>query len=419
MNAEQQKVYDDVVQGKSVVVTGAGGVGKSYLIDKIVSWTQETNINVGITAMTGCAAILVRGTTLHSFLGIGLGNKPVADLVRDVSIKRRSVVQRLLSLELLVVDEISMLNDSLMDMVSEYLCAIRRNPRPFGGVQFVFSGDLYQIPPISGKMFFHSKVWNQIKGEVAVYELKSSQRHKGDEVFHNILAKLRTGVCDENTVRILTSTQQNTFKPSIKPTILYTKNVDVDIINNYELEKLVTAGATMNEYHVKTSNQLAAKSWATSCKVPDSVRLCVGAQVMLTWNIDLERKLVNGSRGVVTSITPLSVTVEFQNAPTTCIEYTKIEHPDNKDIWIKFMPLRLAYAVTVNKSQGSTLDAAIIDMDIGSSSAEFLYGKFYTAISRVRDLKSVIVKNVKPSLFVTHPDVPSFYMTAMMDKLTI
>lgn len=430
MNPEQTAAYAAAKAGRSVLITGASGVGKSFTIKAITQWLHRGNIPHGVTATTGCAALLLKGTTIHSFLGIGLANKPVSELVRDTTQKHQSrrhgknqvsVYDRIMKLRCLIIDEISMMNDALFDTISAYLSALRSRPEPFGGIQLILCGDLYQIPPVTGKFFFCSSVWKQIQADMQVFDLKQAQRHSGDQVFARIVQKLRMGNCDSACLQALKATESNTFSGGIQPTILYTKNIDVDVINKHELGKLVDAGAPSKEYFMQTSSSLAGKAWASSCKVPESVILCEGAQVMLTWNLDLDKMLCNGSRGVVIELTNDGVLVQFKGAQTpTMIPSVRIEHPDNKDIWITYMPLKLAYALTVNKSQGATLDAAVIDMDIGYTSADFIYGKFYTAVSRVRSLDSIIIRNAQKRLFIAHPDVKQFYASEVAeDKLSV
>lgn len=423
MNDEQQAVFNAVTSGRSVVMTGAGGVGKTYLLTRIVEWAAENNIQYGITATTGAAAILLGGTTLHSFLGIGLGTKPAAELARDLMRKReygRILYERLRALNILIIDEVSMLNDQLFDLISDYLSIIRKCPEPFGGVQLVLSGDLFQIPPINGRFFFHADAWkNKTRGTMR-FDLKKSQRHKGDARFMEILQKLRIGECTAAALCELQATETNVFEDGIKPSVLYLKNIDVDVLNKHELDRLIDIGALEYAYMLKTSRHPAAKSWASSSKVPELTRLCIGAQVMLKWNINMDAGLCNGARGVVTGFTPSgAVRVKFRGIPETIIDNIKVEHPDDKEIWFKFMPLRLAWAITINVSQGATLDAAIIDMDIGNASPDFLYGKFYTAISRVRDLKSVIVRNVNPRMFMAHPEALAFTDSLSLETLKI
>jgi ATP-dependent DNA helicase PIF1 len=417
MNPEQQAVYNAVMDDRtSVLMTGTGGVGKTYVLNKIIKSSDITN--KGVTATTGSAAILLNGTTIHSFLGIGLGDKPVKDIIQGLMRKGehgKRVITRLLQLELLIIDEISMMNDQLFDLISELLSTIRNNPLPFGGVQVMLSGDLFQIPPFTGRFFFKSKTWKRMRsatadavdGRMQMIEMRTSQRHK-DADFVEMLNKLKYGECDEETLAALKATEDNTFADGIVPSILYMKNADVDIVNNYEMEKLIEAGAIEHKFHLKTSPGISAKAWATSAKIPESVKLCIGAQVMLKWNVNVEIGLCNGARGIVTGFTPTGVRVRFQTAGETIIEPIKLEHPDSPNLWIKFMPLRLAWALTINVAQGATLDAVIVDMNVGHTSPDFLYGKFYTAISRVRDLKSIIVRNANKNYFMAHPDVLKF-----------
>ena len=409
MNEEQQAVFDAVVEGQSILLTSRGGCGKSYTLTHIIEYAGTQEISIGVTATTGCAALLIKGTTVHSFLGIGLATKPVDQLARDCA-RKASLYSRLNALRILIIDEISMMNDKLFDIISEYLMLVRKNKRPFGGVQMILCGDLYQIPPVEGKFFFQSDTWTSLAatpeapGFFLTFDLQQSQRHRDDRVFDILLQKLRIGDCDDDTLALLKATETNTFPKGIKPTVLYLKNIDVDLVNARELQKLTAAGSASQDYKKSTSSNPAAKSWAQSCKIPDAVSLCEGAQVMLTWNLDIKSQLCNGSRGIVTSLNPEGVHVEFVHT-SRFIPYITVEHPENNEVWVKYLPLRLAYALTVNKSQSMTLDAVVIDMDAGPASRDFLYGKYYTAVSRVRNLSDIIIKNANKRLFIAHPDI--------------
>jgi ATP-dependent exoDNAse (exonuclease V) alpha subunit len=430
MNDEQKAVFDSVVGGQSILLTSRAGCGKSYTLANIIQHAETNHIPIGVTATTGCAALLLKGTTVHSFLGIGIGTKPVDELVRDCKKRHimyrnqttRSIYDRLIELEMLIIDEISMMSDTLLDLISEYLSRIRGKSQPFGGVQVILCGDLYQIPPVNGKFFFHSATWNQLNKKqnqaFKTFDLQKSQRHSSDPTFDMLLQKLRVGECDDKMASILQSTEKNVFPKGIKPTILYLKNVDVDLINKHELGKLIDAGTKPWEYTLQASPNVAAKAWVQSCKIPEVVTLCVGAQVMLTWNVDLDNGLCNGSRGIVVSLNSDGAFVDFIHT-SRYIAFIKVEHPDTKDVWLKYMPLRLAYALTVNKSQSMTLDAAVVDMDVANPSPEFLYGKFYTAISRVRSLSDIIIKNAQKRLFVAHPEVLEMYATEKIKNLSV
>lgn len=409
MNEKQKEALQKVVDGENVFLTGEAGVGKTHVLKHIIAWAKRKNKKIGITASTGSAAILIRGTTIHSFLGIGLGTSTPEKLASHVRTKKKNVFNRLLALQLLILDEISMVSDRLLDLISEFLSIIRDDPRPFGGLQVVFSGDCFQLPPCEGELFFKSKAWISLESNISFVNLIESYRHKEDLEFTHILRKLRWGNCDESIIKILKQTVDNIFPSDISPTLLYSKNIDVDTINDYEFKKLIQdKNSVPHTFPLSTSSD-AAQLWAKTCKIPASCSLAPGAQVVLTWNYDLDRGLINGARGVVEEIDALGVVVKFINGTKALIDYVTIENEDNKNMWIKFMPLRLAYALTINKSQGMTLDCAIIVLDEKGYSGKFGYGRAYTALSRVRNLKCVQVHNVTKNAFICHPDVAKFY----------
>jgi len=294
----------------------------------------------------------------------------------------------------------------LFDLISIFLGIIRGNNKPFGGIQFVICGDLYQLPPIQNKHCFKSTIWPLLN--ITTIELTESQRHKEDLEFVKILSELKKGICSNETLDILKATKDNVFPSDITPTILYTKNIDVDTLNKEKYDELILKGSRSFEYKLKLSSE-SAKGWSQSCKIPDSVHICEGAQVVLTWNIDLEAGLCNGSRGIVIDVGLNGVIVKFMSGLTTLITYNKVENDDNKNTWISFIPLRLAYAITVNKSQGMTLDCAIIYFDKNvSENNSFIYGRAYTALSRVRNINCIKLINVTAELFKAHPDVIEF-----------
>jgi ATP-dependent DNA helicase PIF1 len=414
MNAEQLKAFNEIKDGNNVFLCGQAGTGKSYCLKEVKIWAKTKGLHYGITATTGSSSILIGGTTINSFLGIGIGNKPAQELANYVMQKKQFVYNRLKRLNLLIIDEISMMDSQLFDTISIFLGIIKGNNKPFGGIQFVICGDLYQLPPIQNKHCFKSAVWPILN--IVTVELIESQRHKEDLEFVKILSELKKGNCSDETLTILKATKDNVFPSDITPTILYTKNMDVDILNKEKYDDLISKGSRSFEYKLKLSSE-STKGWAQSCKIPDSVHICEGAQVVLTWNIDLEAGLCNGSRGVVVDVGINGVIVKFMSGLTTLITYNKVENEDNKNIWISFMPLRLAYAITVNKSQGMTLDCAIIYFDKNNTSFNennsFLYGRAYTALSRVRNINCVKIINVSAELFKAHPDVIEFFNTEL------
>lgn len=392
LNPEQLEAFEKVQKGDNILLTGLAGTGKSYTLNHIIKCTDQ---NIGITAMTGSAAILIGGTTLHSYLGIGIGNKPAMELANMIKFKKRYVYERIKKVDILIIDEISMMNSVLFDLVISLLKLLRPSLP-----QFIVCGDLFQLPPIEHDLIFKSKSWKSLN--IQTIELTKSERHKDDLEFMDILRELRFGRCSDEILAKLKETSDNKLED---PILLYCKNEDVDKINDEKYDELIEKGARSFEYDLKYSCE-SGKIWAQSCKIPEKCKICVGAQVVLTWNIDMTCGLCNGAKGIVREVGPYSVIVEFKSV-SHCINYNRVEHEDNKKTWISFMPLRLAYAITINKSQGMTLDCAKVVLSKGSSS--FNYGRSYTALSRVRNLKCIQIVEVSKKSFIAHPDVLKFY----------
>lgn len=402
MNQEQKLAFKLVKDGKNVFITGPGGTGKSYTLLEIVNWARNSGIEIAITASTGCAAYLIRGRTLHSYLGIGLAKKTPKELAEFIMYKRPFIATKLRALKILIIDEVSMISDTLLSKISEFLSIIRRSPKPFGNLQLVLCGDFCQLPNIEDDYCFKSDEWT--RANITMVELTKMMRQIKDLDFRKILAELRFGNCTIEAYKMLKDTKHNNIhKNGILPTILYSMNIDVDKINIAKFNELIQNGAVKQSY--KTTASQSGKNWATSIKIPETIDLCIGAQVVLTWNIAQDDGLINGSRGVITRFAPTGLYVRFVDGEERLIESIKINQEDDESTWIKFVPLKLAFALTVHKSQGMTLDAAILDL--GESIFEF--GQAYTALSRVRDLKSVKIVSLKRSSFKVAESVKDFY----------
>lgn len=410
LNEEQQEVITNIKSGRNIFLTGGAGVGKSTTLQYVLNWAHSENYKVGLCAMTGTAAILIDGNTLHSFMGIGLAKEDPQYLVNRIKYNN-TVYTKLVYIDMLIIDEASMLNDELFEKVSKVLSLIKKNPAPFGGLQIILVGDPFQLCPVTGKYCFLSDEWKRSNFKVCL--LKKHMRQK-DPVFQQLLDRLRWGECSSKDLETLNQLKNTVFPDSIIPTKLYAINKDVERINIQELEKLVKmSGVQIHSYFIKyggnKENTKKSMKWVQSNKLPEEIKLCIGAQVMLTRNMDVEAGLVNGARGVILNIlSNKSVQVKFMsvNKPVV-IEYYKVQLEDNPDIAVSYMPLRLAWAITTHRSQGMSLDA--VEIDLGSSI--FADGQAYTAISRARDMKSVRLIDVKASSFKTSPDVISFYKT--------
>ena len=392
LNPEQQRALDDVVNDHNVFITGGAGVGKSFLVSHIVDHTP----GIAVTAMTGCAALLINGTTLHSHLGIGLAKETAQKLAVMVR-KYPGVAERVLHMQTLLIDEVSMLSDELFEKVSEMLKILKRSKKPFGGVQLVLVGDPFQLCPVQGNYCFTSPVWAECKFKV--HRLEMNMRQKGDPLFKEILDRVRFGGCSLVDLKILESLKNTEFPEGIKPTRLYSKNVSVDAINMSELLEL---GNDSIEYTTKITGDFA-KRWASTNRIPEKVRLCVGAQVLCTRNFP-ELGLANGSRGVITQMDGSGVT--FKKMSGQCVRVALFDVPfDSPTNKIQYLPVKLAWAITIHSAQGMTIDA--LEVDLGSDI--FAFGQAYTGLSRATSLSSVRIVNVLPSSFVTSPKVLEFY----------
>ena len=406
MTPEQESVLDFIKQRKNVFMTSPAGYGKSYVIQKIVQFVKINHIPFGVTAMTGAAAILINGRTLHSFLGIGLGKGTAEDLYTECN---KYIQRKLIKLNLLIVDEVSMLDKELFDKISTYLGLIRNRPNePFGGVQLLFSGDMFQLPPVKGDYCFQSKLWD--KCNFKVIQFTKNMRQQNDTIFQKLLESLRQGACSTEELEQLKTLSSTEFCNGIIPTRLYSLNVDVDNINQVELQKLIkTTNPIVKNYSIQFYNKVPqAKLIAKSMNVPESIQLCSKAQVVLTRNLEAESGLVNGSRGIVLEVHESSILVQFLNGIVYSISYCDYE--DEDVVLFSYIPLRLAYALSIHKCQGMTLDA--IEIDLGKSI--FCWGQAYTALSRAKNLESVKIIDVHQKSFRTHPFVLEFYKNQKM-----
>jgi ATP-dependent DNA helicase PIF1 len=299
-----------------------------------------------------------------------------------------------------------MLDKELFDKISAYLSFMRRNDFPFGGLQVILTGDFCQLEPVSGDYCFTSDEWERLEMET-IY-LKKMIRQDSDIYFQKMLSKLRYGECSEKIFNKLESLKTTEFG-DIKPTVLYPRTYDVDLINNKEYEKLIKLGSKKMKYEIilPTNKQYREKTenWFKTLDIPDSVEICIGAQVIVTTNVNQEEGIVNGTRGVVVDVKSDQVIIKRINNKLYPIKFYKTVSIEDKNIKVEFMPLKLAYALTIHKSQGMTIDA--VEIDIGPKI--FASGQAYTAISRAQNLQSIRIKSVHKESFKIKNSVLEFY----------
>lgn len=408
---KQQQAYNYMKDGTNIFITGSAGVGKSQLIKTFIDRYKDTKI-MGITSTTGISALIFGGTTLHSFLGIGLGKGSVKDISEKI-FNRSYLYKRWNEIEILIIDEISMLSPELFDKLEEIARIIRHNDSPFGGIQLILSGDFCQLPAIGSDNFcFESKKWKECINQT-IY-LTEIMRQKNKD-FQECLNNIRLGIISKNTRKLLNSRINSEIKNDfgIKPTKLYCTNHSVDTINNQELDKLAENDPDFYEYNIELHPLPGTKNTSflidkhrKNCNAPDTLQICIGAQVMLLYNLDLEGGLVNGSRGVVTNFIEDVPIVKFLNGREIVIDYHtwEIEENQKKILHIIQIPLRLAYAITAHRSQGSTIDCVEIDM-----TNVFDYGQAYVMLSRVKSIENLNILGIDYTKIKAHPKATEYY----------
>lgn len=418
---KQQEVLSHMIAGKNVFVTGPSGTGKTHII-KLFKQLYGRQKTIAMTSTTGISALLFGGTTLHSYLGIGLGTGSVDSMTAHI-LKKTYLKERWNRLDTLVIDEISMLSPELFDKLEAVACNVRRGrnkrmlnketEKAFGGIQLILSGDFLQLPVVKSDDFcFEAKTWDKCIDEMV--HLTDIIRQKDIE-FQTVLNELRFGIVSKKGKKILKSRIGAKLENElgIKPTCLLTTNASVDQINEKELDKLVTEETQFYQYDmdiymyefVKNKSYVIDK-YRKNCIAPDTLQLCEGAQVMLVCNLDIDSGLVNGSRGVVIKFVEERPVVRFLNGLERIIDYHvwEVEQDDKKLMQIKQIPLKVAYAITVHKGQGNTLDYA--EVDLGNI---FTFGQAYVALSRVKSLEGLSIIDIDFNSIQAHPKAIEFY----------
>jgi ATP-dependent DNA helicase PIF1 len=422
------KVIESVLKKQNVILHGPGGTGKSYTIAALVKALRDKTIYV--TAPTGAAAVNItqegiKASTIHRWSGIGFqGDKPAEDLAKIVGDNLWSR-NTWLRCEVLVVDEVSMLGARLFEKLDYIGRQIRKIDAVFGGITLVFSGDFFQIPPVKDEFVFLSQVWKDMF--LDWFELTCPRRYEDEDWFY-ALARFRIGTHTSEDIEFMEKRMkayerflETSDLLTIHPTKLYSKNIDVDSYNNTKLKELPgDARAFVWSINYKPKPKRSIKQEFvkdTFLKmIPEIIHLKVGAQVMLKRNLDIDQGLANGSRGVVMELSELGAKVLFKNGVIQLISNVTWEHEDSDGLSVcTQIPLILAWAITIHKSQGSSLDFCCVDM----GPSVFESGQAYVAMSRVRTSRGLFVSNISKNSFKVNTQVLGYLESVLGDSLKL
>jgi ATP-dependent exoDNAse (exonuclease V) alpha subunit len=400
---KQLEVLEILKMGKNVFLTGPAGSGKTYVLNQYIDFLKSSNIPVGVTASTGIASTHLNGTTIHSWSGLGikdyLSESEIEKLLTKGYLKKKFKY-----VQVLVIDEISMLHSFQLDAVDRICRAFKQSSAPFGGLQVVLCGDFFQLPPISkgdteSSFAYKADIWGIM--DLQICYLSEQYRQSLENDLLSVLNDIRQNEISEKTQELLKK-RQKAKQTKIIPTKLYTHNREVDQLNMKELDKIESFPQIyqMQFSGTKKLSDILKKS----CLAMEELHLKKDAVVMFIKN-NFEVGYVNGTLGVVIGFEGSLPIVRTYNGKEIIVENESwhIEEDGAVKARITQMPLRLAWAITVHKSQGMSLDAAEIDL-----SRSFVAGMGYVALSRVRSLEGLFLKGINNMALSVNEDILNF-----------
>jgi len=379
----QEQSLEILKMGHNVFLTGAPGTGKTYVINQYIAYLRDHDIPVAITASTGIASTHIGGMTIHAWSGIGVREK-LSEWDVEMMLEKKYIWDRFHETKVLVIDEISMLSGSLLNSLDMLARAMKNPEKPFGGMQVVFVGDFFQLPPIGGTgttYAFLSDSWKN--GDIHFCYLQKSYR-QDDGPLLSVLSQIRSCSVSEDTHDILSSCAVQEIVYENDRPLLFTHNMNVDAINQEKLDNLETPVRTFSMTSKGSSKHI--ETLKKTLLTHDFLALKEGALVMFVKNNN-EGKYVNGTMGKIITIDNDDVVVETRSGERIFVhpETWSMTTEDGKVLAeVTQLPLRLAWAITVHKSQGMTLDAVCMDL-----SQCFVPGQGYVALSRVRSIEGL------------------------------
>ena len=455
LSFEQKHAFEKFKKGENLFITGPGGTGKTKLIHTFVRYMEDNGISYQVCAMTGCAAVLLgcKAKTLHSWAGIKLAKGQNDVIIRQV-LKCKLVITTWRKTKVLIVDEVSMMSKKIFELCEKLSRIIRKNEKPFGGMQVIFTGDFYQLPPVgsvdddTSKFAFESDKWFQLFPLENNIQLHTIFRQT-DKDYIKILLEIRKGEISEEGKQILykyvkrpcNTTETNGIIPTklfpVKSKVEYVNSAmfskienDIVLFERFEKKNMrsyIDSGKIIEPDIILKCSMLSPEdivyeleSISKNINTDNPIQLKIGALVMCTYNFDVENGICNGSQGTVVDFKEMENTLNgeaillenkkmpvvlFSNGQKRIIPYVYHQHEDYPVLAVGQLPLCLAWALTIHKIQGATLDMA--DMDLGKSIFEF--GQSYVALSRVRSLNGLYISEFYPHRIKANPLVKEFY----------
>lgn len=390
---QQEKALALLKSGRNVFLTGSAGTGKTYVLNKYIEYLKARKVPVAVTASTGIAATHMNGMTIHSWAGIGIKDSLTQGNLLNMKTKKY-LKDHLEKSKVLIIDEISMLHKNQLNLVDKVLKYFKTNDEAFGGIQVVLCGDFFQLPPIGNrgdlskdKFSFMSEAW--VHSNLAVCYL-TEQFRQSDNQLNDILNEIRSGSISEGSLQLLDSAKANELKDLDELTKLYTHNYDVDRIN---ADHLLRLKGKMKTFSAKTKgNKKLIETLKNSVLASEELDLKIGAKVMFVRN-NPEKGYVNGTTGKILAFNDKGFpTINLHNGKVISVEEEDwTVQDDNSKVLasLKQLPLRLAWAITIHKCQGMTLDEAEIDL-----SKTFERGQGYVALSRLKRLANLKLEGI-------------------------
>lgn len=400
----QKTALDILKMGHNVFLTGPAGSGKTFLLNQYIQYLKSKKIGVAVTASTGIAATHMNGQTIHSWSGMQIKDVFTESDISNLK-NRHFYAERFSKTKVLIIDEISMLHAHQLDIV-DYICKKFKEPfLPFGGLQVILCGDFFQLPPVAkygkeSRFVIDSESWKEMNPTICYLD---EQHRQEDQKMLKILNDIRGRSYDTETMSLILSREKQPIKNDIAPTKLYTHNANVDAINNFELQKIKEEPKVFHMTSMGFDGLI--NTLKKGCLAPEILTLKKGAVVMFVKN-NFERGFVNGTLGTVIDFETGGLPIVQTTSGKTIVatpEQWSIEENDVALASITQVPLRLAWAITVHKSQGMTLDA--VEMDLSKS---FEYGMGYVALSRVKSLDGIKLLGINDVALEVNPKVYEF-----------